>query len=430
MRTPSLALAFALAAAATAPSTALADDAPRVVRAEPADGAVGVPVNVGVLRVAFDRPMAQDGWTLWQVDGARFPPLVAPDENPWRDPFTMEVRLARLDPGVRYAVQLNAARARRFGFRSSVGKVPLADTRIAFTTGGTTPTDAGPVPDLRPALVGTWRRAEPGRSETMELADDGAMTLREGERTTRARWDFSGAELTLAGASQTLLPTFPGPDMMTLDPDAEHEGTPLRREGARPPGGGGPWLGSWRTKATVAGAFRRYTFAADGSVTVESVDAEGQATRTHRGTFVVERDRMTLTMGSVHRCVLETPERLRLVGADGREQAWVRVPPPPAPPVPPPARAPDAAPGRDALVGTWAHATDDTRVELVLGADGRYRATYGSGEHVRTSVGTWRVEGARLVAREDGEDEDESQAYEQPDADTLVLDGARFTRRR
>ena len=104
---------------------------PKVVRSAPADGAAGVAVDVGVLRVEFDQEMRTDSFTCWKSPQGAFPPPAKEDSSVWANARTFELRLQKLAPNTTYYVQLNADG--RQGFRS-VGDEPLAVTTISFTT--------------------------------------------------------------------------------------------------------------------------------------------------------------------------------------------------------------------------------------------------------------------------------------------------------
>ena len=113
-------------------SVSTAADAPQLLRSEPADGATGVPIDFGVLRLHFDQDMRTDSFTVWKSDVADFPPPVKNEANPrWLDARTFELTLQPLKPGMQYAVQLNSDQ--RQGF-TSAGNKPLAVTTIRFTT--------------------------------------------------------------------------------------------------------------------------------------------------------------------------------------------------------------------------------------------------------------------------------------------------------
>ena len=104
---------------------------PTVVRSAPADGAAGVPVDVGVLRVQFDQDMRTDSFTCWKSPQGAFPPPVKENSSVWQDARTFELRLETLKPNTSYYVQFNAEG--RQGFRS-VADEPLTVTTISFTT--------------------------------------------------------------------------------------------------------------------------------------------------------------------------------------------------------------------------------------------------------------------------------------------------------
>jgi len=127
-RLGSIHFAFALTvfACATAPA-----DAPKITRTEPADGATGVPVGVGVVRVLFDQDMRTNSFTCWKSPQGVFPPPVKENSTIWRDARTFELRLAALMPDTTYYIQLNTDG--RQGFRSVAGE-PLEVTTIHFTT--------------------------------------------------------------------------------------------------------------------------------------------------------------------------------------------------------------------------------------------------------------------------------------------------------
>jgi hypothetical protein len=124
-------------------STALAAP-PSVVRSEPENGTIGVPVSAGVLRIHFDQDMNTGSWTLWKSDRGELPPFEGIGDTPFRDARTMELPLGALKPGTTYAIKLNHAAKGKQGFRSATGE-PLPDTVIAFRTA-----DAAAPPDPAP----------------------------------------------------------------------------------------------------------------------------------------------------------------------------------------------------------------------------------------------------------------------------------------
>jgi len=125
---------------------AAAADAPALVRCEPKDAAIDVPVDVGVIRFHFDRNMRTDSWTLWQTDRGRFPPMKGDDAAAFRDPRCLEVRVERLEPATLYAIQLNSAK--RQGLLSAEG-VALPLTVVTFRTAGGAPPPPAPPPSAR-----------------------------------------------------------------------------------------------------------------------------------------------------------------------------------------------------------------------------------------------------------------------------------------
>ena len=109
-------------------------DAPKLVKSVPADGAKDVPLDVGAIRLEFDREMDRKAWTLWRSSKGALPPFVDTMADPWQDARTCALDLKKLKPDTTYALQLNSAR--RQGFRSAKGKAALPVTVIAFRTVG------------------------------------------------------------------------------------------------------------------------------------------------------------------------------------------------------------------------------------------------------------------------------------------------------
>jgi len=105
---------------------------PGVVKSIPANGATGVPIDVGKVLIVFDRNMKMNSWSLVASPKGVFPPMNAQDE-PWVDPLTFELRVQRLNPNTMYAIQLNSEKRR--GFQTSEDQIPLPVTTIVFTTG-------------------------------------------------------------------------------------------------------------------------------------------------------------------------------------------------------------------------------------------------------------------------------------------------------
>jgi hypothetical protein len=166
----------------------LATAQPHLARSEPADGASGVGVDVGVIRLYFDRNMNQERWTLWQTPKGEFPPMDGEDAVGWRDPRCLEVRVAKLKPDTLYAIQLNSSR--RTGFRAADGTA-LEISAISFRTGGgaaaqQTPTDAqAPRGDAAPApAAGGIAGLAPGATfrVTRTALVRGTITIQGGQR--------------------------------------------------------------------------------------------------------------------------------------------------------------------------------------------------------------------------------------------------------
>ncbi|MEW6071249.1 MAG: TIR domain-containing protein [Planctomycetota bacterium] len=105
---------------------------PRIV-SEPAHGATDVSLDIGLLRFTFDRPMAQESWTVWESDQGRFPELAGEIADPWRGDRIFEVRIKALEPHTTYAVQLNSELVQNFRYAET--DEPLPVTTIVFRTG-------------------------------------------------------------------------------------------------------------------------------------------------------------------------------------------------------------------------------------------------------------------------------------------------------
>jgi hypothetical protein len=105
-----------------------AQDAPRVAKAVPDDGAVDVDPATRELRVTFDQDMDQGGMSI-VGGGPTFP--ADPKQRPrWVDARTIVLPLA-LEPGKEYQLSINSSRFRNF--RSSQG-VQAAPYPIRFKT--------------------------------------------------------------------------------------------------------------------------------------------------------------------------------------------------------------------------------------------------------------------------------------------------------
>ena len=113
---------------------------PRVLVSKPADGATNVPLDVGELHIFFSQPMSTGSWSLLELQGCEFPPIINTDK-PWRDNQTFVMKLQSLKPGVKYGVQLNNAVKK--GFKSADGQIALQPTSIRFETGPGSKEDDG-----------------------------------------------------------------------------------------------------------------------------------------------------------------------------------------------------------------------------------------------------------------------------------------------
>jgi len=103
---------------------------PLLARSEPADGAMGVPADLEVIRLFFSQDMNTRSHTIWTSAKGEMPPLVEGGSS-WIDARTFQLELLPLKPGKTYAIQLNSRQ--RLGFESVSGE-PLPVTTIVFTT--------------------------------------------------------------------------------------------------------------------------------------------------------------------------------------------------------------------------------------------------------------------------------------------------------
>lgn len=147
-------------------------DEPKIAKSTPGNNATDVPVNVGQIRIVFDRNMRTDSWTLQQAGDLPFPPMI-PQDAPWMDPLTFALPVNKLAPRTTYGIQLNGER--RKGFVSADDQTPLPITVIQFTTGadeapapatgGVAPVNPPPAPAAQPPAAGPFgpfRRAPAG----------------------------------------------------------------------------------------------------------------------------------------------------------------------------------------------------------------------------------------------------------------------------
>ena len=132
IRIPSAVIAAAISLA----SVVLAEP-PRLVASAPADGARDVAVDVGVIRLTFDRDMRTDSFTCWKSPQGAFPPPLKDSPTRWPDARTFELPVQRLQSDTEYYIQLNAAD--RQGFRAAGDDAPLPITTIRFRTAADKP---------------------------------------------------------------------------------------------------------------------------------------------------------------------------------------------------------------------------------------------------------------------------------------------------
>ena len=131
-----------------ATTVAVAADPPRLVLSAPVNGATEVSIDVGLLRLHFDRDMRTNSFTCWKSPQGAFPPMAKDSQPSWPDARTFELKLARLEPSKTYYVQLNAEG--RQGFRAAADDAPLAITTIQFTTVAATPRQDIYTPESKP----------------------------------------------------------------------------------------------------------------------------------------------------------------------------------------------------------------------------------------------------------------------------------------
>lgn len=361
-------------------------DPPRVTKSKPANGATEVPRDVGVLLVFFDRNMKLNQWTLWTSEEGEFPPLAAPDENPWRDPRTLELKLEALKPGTTYALQLNSAKAKKQGFRSAEGDEPLPDTVITFTT------------------------------NTVGLAPDSA-------------------------------PPGPGP---APDPAPKPEPTPapelIPTPAAGPPTAAS-LAGEWQSDGMSADMWF-LTLAEDGTFELRALQVVNEEVKhpTWKGTFEVSKSGggMDLRVDGKffeHLSYRKEGETESLGGIlSGQIVTLIRkgkeAPPAPAPapdPAPTPAPKPTLfgpkpgpkpspflpRPAVSPLVGTWVD--ESGAVTVVMKADGTFTRTMRTEAGEDQATGTWAAKDGVMEVKTAGSDETLRIRYEMPDKDTIVL---------
>ena len=106
--------------------------AQKLVSSTPANGATGVPVDIGALDLHFDQDMVTDSWSFVVAKRVTFPPLAGKNDAPWVNARHCRLQLGKLEPGTTYAVQLNSGS--KMGFRAASNRMPLSVTVVKFTT--------------------------------------------------------------------------------------------------------------------------------------------------------------------------------------------------------------------------------------------------------------------------------------------------------
>jgi hypothetical protein len=111
-------------------ATKTADRAPKIVEMRPANGAEDVSPGLKVIRVTFDRPMAE-GFS-WTGGGEHFPEIPAGKKPRWsRDGKTCTLPV-ELKPNWEYQIGLNSVSFKNFASRAGV---PLEPVVYRFSTG-------------------------------------------------------------------------------------------------------------------------------------------------------------------------------------------------------------------------------------------------------------------------------------------------------
>ena len=124
---------------------------PPLVNSDPAHLAAEVPVDLGRIRLTFDRPMATDGWSLVTAPDMPFP-LRAADQGRWLDERTFEAPMGPLLPSTTYGFRINSAT--HHGFRIEESGAVWPETLVRFTT-GSAPAAAGSAAALQDGAPAT-----------------------------------------------------------------------------------------------------------------------------------------------------------------------------------------------------------------------------------------------------------------------------------
>lgn len=179
-------------------------EAPRVVKSTPADGAANVSTHLEQIVILFDRNMKMNSYSVLEVQGAPFPPLV-PDDEPWETPIKFVLKIKDLKPNTRYALQLNSATKK--GFQSAEDQTPLPPTLLAFTTGtDSASTGAASEP-------GTPRSSGPGGTPAMETG-----RVSGGTSGQPLVLNFDAQQATPVTSSNTAAPSAPAANPLGVAP--------------------------------------------------------------------------------------------------------------------------------------------------------------------------------------------------------------------
>lgn len=106
--------------------------APLVI-SDPAHDAVDVPLDIGLIRLTFNRAMATESWTVWESEEGRFPELSGEIVDPWRGDRVFEFAIEPLEPHTTYALQLNSTSTQNFCYATDDEPLPI--TTLVFRTG-------------------------------------------------------------------------------------------------------------------------------------------------------------------------------------------------------------------------------------------------------------------------------------------------------
>jgi uncharacterized protein (TIGR03066 family) len=326
-------------------------------------------------------------------------------------------------------VQLNSAADRKQGFRSA-DDVPLADTRILFTTAGREPvptsTPTAMAADDPKRLLGVWERRDHDVRFLLELRSDGVVRKTEGERVTEARYRTAAGALIVDRAPATAIAHFPEPGRLVMMGPSGAERA-FTREGVAAAGALSPLIGAWGEARKADGSRDVTTFDADGHFKTTSMVSEKPFRLLREGRYEAERVKgsgspLALTLTVEDHLFWDDlgEDGLRLTDIAGVVTYWKR---PAAGPTPDAPAADDAA-ATARLVGAWIHDRSGVHVRLELRANGRYAQTLSRGGPEEKTEGTWKLENDYLkFHQDDGEsaESDKTVIAHLERGDTLVL---------